>query len=374
MPMFDTYLMMDWSAGKPADSDRPKSNAIWWAVQRGRSAHAWTNPPAQVRSTSTAPSPTIVRWPNRIDSLVAFERTRSSAIKHVLAFLENEVAGNRRVLLGLDFAFGYPKGFAKRILDKPLTGTISGLLRSEFQIGDLEHSHDDEEASKQRFRVARTLNERLGLKGPFWSVNDGEVCEKKGDPYPKGRRESEDRWPNDTFQFERLRVTDKRAPGAQSVWKVSGPGSVGSQALLGLPWLEVLHEKLQTKRNCDGKPCRSVIWPRTPEVPRHRQGPLVVIVEIYPSLITRGIGDTIPDRAQVMENARAFELLDARGQLEDLFDLNSILGPSVTETERDAVTSEEGWILGTGCDRILQSVAKEDSVLFRKRIENRKTG
>lgn len=360
MPMFDTYLMMDWSAGKPADSDRPKSNAIWWAVQRGRNAHAWTNPPAQV-----------VRWPNRIDSLVAFERTRSSAIRHVLAFLKNEVDAKRRVLIGLDFAFGYPKGFAEAVSKRLSVRTIGDFLKQEFCMSGRDYSdHDDRAASDHRFAVARSLNKtlkELGVKGPgpFWSVNDGEVHEKKGDPYKKGPKKGEDKWLKEAFWFKRLRVTDQHAPGAQSVWKVSGPGSVGSQALLGLPWLEVLHEKLQAM-------CRCVIWPRH-KMPPHSQRPLVVIAEIYPSLITKGIGDMIPDRSQVMENAQAFELLDARGQLKDLFDLKTILRSSVTETDLDAVT-EEGWILGTGCDRILQSVAKEDSVLFRKRMETKKTG
>lgn len=348
MSMFDTYVMVDWSAGRPAKSDRPKANAIWWAVQRALRARTWAD----------------LHWSNRINSLVAFERTRSSAIRHVLAFLKNEVEAKRRVLIGLDFAFGYPKGFADAVSKQLSVRTIADFLKREFRISGRDYSdHDDKAASEHRFAVARSLNKTLaktlkpGVNGPFWSVNEDEV-HQKGDPHKQ-------EWP---FEFNRLRATDEHAPGAQLVWKVSGPGSVGSQALLGLPWLEVLRGELREMFGTNKSRC--VVWPcDAVTIPEQKDGPRVVIVEIYPSLITKGRCDTIPDRAQVVENARAFMTLDARGQLAPLFDLKSLRKGDGTPI--DAVTAEvEGWILGVGRDDIVQSVVKSDSPLYRASASN----
>ena len=256
MSMFDTYLMVDWSAGRPAKSDKPKANAIWWAVQRARSARTWADR----------------HWSNRINSLVAFERTRSSAIRHVLDFMKNEVDAKRRVLIGLDFAFGYPKGFAEAISTE--VDTIGDFLKEKFCLSGRDYiDHDDRAASDGRFAVARTLNKTLEktlkgrrVEGPFWSVNEGEVHPKKGDPHKQD-------WP---FEFKRLRSTDEHAPGAQPVWKVSGPGSVGSQALLGLPWLDVLRSELRGM--CRTNVSRCLVWPLDAvAIPEQKDGPQVVI-------------------------------------------------------------------------------------------------
>lgn len=389
-PLFDTYVLVDWSAskitirnGKPTiKNGAPKRDAIWWAIQRRRSHDAWKWPGlgANYRSPSTF---------DRIESCAVFERTRHEAIKHIAKFLAGEARARKRVLVGFDFAFGYPAGFAQTIeattRREPSARGMRQWLYDKMLPDKKLLDGEQPVVENNHFCVASCLNEavkvysnRIGrtsskpeqlweeiMDGPFWDGNNELRTVKKGDPHdPYGQERGKD-WP--PFGFQRRRRTDELAK-SRPVWQLTGSGSVGSQVLLGLPWLQHLYNRLLM----DGlNPKNCGIWPfdhgdffaKEPTKPR------IVIAEIYPSLITKGIGDMIPDRSQVVESARAFELLDTRSLLKDLFDLDSILVPSAT---KDAVTSEEGWILGTGCDHILQSVAKEDSALFRKEIPNGK--
>ena len=387
-PLFDTYVMVDWSGsritiknGTPTiKNGTPKRDAIWWAIQRRPSKDAWKWPGLRAKKNYRSPSTF-----DRIESCVVFERTRQEAIEHIATFLAGEARAHKRVLIGFDFAFGYPAGFAE---------TIEAVTRRKPSADNLRHWLYDKVLPDEKlldgewpvvednhFRVASCLNEAVknysnrvgrsskpeGLReeireGPFWDGNNELRTVKKDDPHDPYGQERGRVWP---FGFRRRRRTDELAK-SRPVWQLTGSGSVGSQVLLGLPWLQHLYKRLLrdglNHENCG-------IWPfdhrdffaKKPERPR------IVMAEIYPSLITKGIGDMIPDRSQVMENARAFELLDTRGLLKDLFDLDSFLDK---EVDRVAVTEEEGWILGTGCDRILQSVAKPDSALFRKETPN----
>src|ERR1044071_8965015 len=87
MPLFNSYLMVDWSA-----SSTPKTgkDSIWWALRANSGTERVKNP-----------------------------ATREEARKDIIELLENAAAESRRVLVGFDFPFGLPRGAAEIIAGKP---------------------------------------------------------------------------------------------------------------------------------------------------------------------------------------------------------------------------------------------------------------
>jgi len=83
----------------------------------------------------------------------------------------------------------------------------------------------------------------------------------------------------------------------QPIWKLYGNGSVGSQALLGIPVLTAL-------RNDPLLATFSQVWPfetglRTPTL-GHNSRALIVYAEVYPSLLPiKAIEGEVKDSAQV---------------------------------------------------------------------------
>ena len=78
----------------------------------------------------------------------------------------------------------------------------------------------------------------------------------------------------------RFRRAEARAPGTQPAWKLLGQGSVGGQALLGIPMLRAL-------RDDPALAPASRIWPfETGFTPRPRAtGPVIVHAEIWPGIV-----------------------------------------------------------------------------------------
>ena len=95
MPLFDTHIMVDWSARSKPSPKKPTKDAIWWAVARE----------AEVA-----------------DAEIEYVRTRHSTVQSLTRCIEDEVSQDRRVLAGFDFPFGYPAGVAQH-----LTGQASAL-------------------------------------------------------------------------------------------------------------------------------------------------------------------------------------------------------------------------------------------------------
>src|SRR5262245_44129700 len=91
--------------------------------------------------------------------------TRGLATAHLADVIDTYIAAGARVLIGFDFAFGYPRGFARAL---GLTGRGPRWRRTWTALGELVHDRDDN--SNDRWQVASTLNRRLGRRpGPFWN-------------------------------------------------------------------------------------------------------------------------------------------------------------------------------------------------------------
>ena len=293
MPEFDAYLMVDWSA-----SSRPVngSDSIWYCL--------------------------AIRTGGNL-SVVALENpaTRRRAVTEVNDILRRLASREQMVLVGFDLPYGYPAGFADALglTEKP------AWLSVWREIADLIVDRDDN--TNNRFEVAGDLNRRVsGACYPFW-----------GCP-PARESATMSRTKTGPGHLAEKRLTD--IGNMQPIWKLYGNGSVGSQALLGIPHLTAL-------RNDVVLAPISRVWPFETGLgalpSRPKRDYLIVHAEIYPSLLPNDATTReVKDAVQVRTMAAHFAALDDAEGLSSLF-----AGPKcLTAKERERVEGEEGWTLG----------------------------
>ena len=235
-------------------------------------------------------------------------------------WLAAALACRQRVLLGFDFPFGYPAGFAARL---DLSGPPWRAVWDE--LGRL--IEDSEENRNNRFSIAAELNQRVsGSCFPFWGCPAGFDT-----PFlrPKHHRR------HDQAGLAERRVVDLHIPTAQPCWKLLGTGSVGSQALTGIPVVRALRDDPRWQNDAR-------IWPFETGLHPPSCG-VVVFAEVYPSLWAVSVADgQTKDEAQVCAVARFFAERDQAGELAALFAGDPLLTPQ----ERLRVETEEAWTLG----------------------------
>lgn len=299
--LFDAYILVDWSAAsKPTTGE----NSIWIGCLH-------REPDGEETCTTTNPP------------------TRFAAERDLTALLKQFIAQGKKVLLGFDFAFGYPTGTANALgLDRKQTPAWRSLHALVTQ-----SVRDAENNSNNRFEFAAGLNAKLsGDAHPFWGVPAQQQTKtlhpKKGDFSATGslpeHREAE-AW---------IRQNFRGSP--KSVWQLAYVGAVGSQALLGIPTLTRLRQMYKQARIWPFETgLKSLVRQDLTDVP-------VLMAEIYPSILdpTPEIGE-VKDSAQVRTLAHHFAGADRRGLLSAAFSGNN----SLSARKRIQIEQEEGWIL-----------------------------
>ncbi|MDZ4085544.1 MAG: molybdopterin guanine dinucleotide synthesis [Tabrizicola sp.] len=274
--MFDRVIVVDWSAANLPTSLTNRANAVWIGCHDCEGGAEWHH------------------------------RTRASAEAQLVTLIDTARASSQRVLIGCDFAMGYPAGFAAR---------LTGEARAQAVWRWLAEAITDIDNRNNRFEVATRINTLFPEgPGPFWS-------------HPSGQS-----WPGLPFRrvgidygalgLSETRAAEAAVPRAKSPWMLFNPGSVGSQSLLGLPMIHRLSQLAGV-----------AVWPFAPP-----HAP-VVLAEVYPSLLAgpvailaNGEGLTA-DQAQVRLLSRALYRLARADRLAPLFDA-------------PPEAAEEGWILG----------------------------
>lgn len=282
-PQFDRIVIIDWSA---ANQPKTGADSIWIA-----DSHRPT-----------------VNWP-----------TRAQAIRAVQMIIDESLKQTNRLLIGWDFAFGYPKGFAAELGVRSWQG-IWAWLHS--------HIHDAPTNRSNRFEVAARLNQRFGPSpGPFWGFV-GRTCPAGLHPkrYPHGK--TKDQW---LYPFQYERCAEQQAQGAKSVFQIAYSGSVGSQSLLGIAHLEDLRRRYNPQIG---------IWPFETQFTEGLFAP-ITFAEIYPSAHSVPKGTTVKDQRQVEAVLRDCLDWNGTGQM-----THQLSGPAPNSFEREAALTEEGWILG----------------------------
>jgi hypothetical protein len=295
--LFNAYVIVDWSA---ASKPTTGSDSIWVGVLkrdvRFRMAFESHNPP-----------------------------TRAAAETLIAGILDDRAKRSERTLLGVDFNLGFPRGLAAAL---KLPEETPPWLAVWNQLDRMVKDKADN--TNNRFGVGSEINRRItGGPFPFWGVPPKDALTTL---QPKKQRAH---GPGDLPEF---RHAELAAKGSSPVWKLYYQGSVGGQAILGIPVMR----RLKLAR---GEGFR--VWPFETGWKTLTEASLagvdVVAAEIYPSLLeVKPLPGEAKDLAQVRAVAEYFAKQDEAGKLGALF------GPAkdtaagvVVDAER-----EEGWILG----------------------------
>jgi hypothetical protein len=311
--LFDVYIAVDWSSSNSRSPARPTENAIWVGER------------------------VVAGSPDPISSSETYFRTRMECRSHLRNQLLHHARYGRRVFVGFDFAYGYPAGLATAL---GLDSAVPPWRAVWDELTRLVTDRDDN--SNNRFEVAAQLNARCGdpKPGPFWGCpqrREQSTLSMRSPGYPYEVRSN--------LRLERLRRVDKAQRGVQEVWKLYGAGSVGGQALVGIPAVRELRDDADLASF-------SRVWPFETgfaPTPSRELGPSVLHVEIFPGNVPEPLDSdvTIRDQAQVRAVVRWISRLDAGGQLGALFAAPDGLSPE----ELEACAQEEGWIIGSRRER-----------------------
>lgn len=296
--LFSAYVIVDWSAAaKPATG----ADSVWIGVLKRD---------VRFRMSFESHNPA----------------TRQEAEKVLATVLDDLKKRGERALLGFDFPLGFPRGFADAL---KLAGDPP--WRAVWDQVD-KMVKDKADNTNNRFGVGSELNRRItGGPFPFWG------CPPKDALTTLQPKRTRAHGPDDLPEF---RHADLAAKGAASIWKLYYNGSVGGQALLGIPAIK----RLKTAR---GDAVR--IWPFETGFKALTEADLegveAVVAEVYPSLLKiKAAPGEVKDLVQVRETAEHFARLDEAGKLAEQFAPTADMDPAVVvDAER-----EEGWILGAG--------------------------
>jgi len=281
---WDRIAMVDWSGGNQG-TVRPRADAIWIGVDGEASR---------------------------------YQRHRGLAEAWLTDWIEERLIGNERALIGFDFPFGYPHGFARSVTGSDATFNLWAWFAERIQ---------DAPMSNNRFDVAAAINRKIDqLPGPFW----GNALQRDIDGLSRNMQGYRN-------PFAERRACEERAGGTFTCWQLAGAGAVGSQVLMGLPVLHRLRSRF---------PGNIAVWPFEPlDAP-------IAFVEIWPGLINPQVNEEtgaycgIRDASQMRLMANALRALD-RDTLKRMLD-------------KDA--PEEGWILGLGHEDALRAAAASSLV------------
>jgi hypothetical protein len=295
--LFNAYVIVDWSA---ASKPNTGADSVWIGVLKRD---------VRFRLAFEAHNPA----------------TRAEAEKQITAVLDDLKKRGERALLGFDFPLGFPRGFAAALKlpgDAPWRAAWDQLDKMV---------KDKADNTNNRFGVASEINRRLtGGPFPFWG------CPPKDALTTLQPKRARDHGPEDLPEYRHADTAAKAA----SIWKLYYNGSVGGQAILGVPAVR----RLKLAR---GEAFR--VWPFETGFKALNEADLasveVVAAEVYPSLVKAAPAPgEVKDQAQVRATAEHFARLDEAGKL------GAVFGPAkdaaaevVAEAER-----EEGWILGAG--------------------------
>lgn len=286
MALFTHYIAVDWSAG-----NNPKlgKDSIWISEDSSDKGH-------------------VGLWN---------VRTRYEAMKSIEWRLRYAIRSKQRLLVGFDFAFGYPTGFAKALTDEANWRSVWNWLA--------EAVVDSPKNQSNRYEVAGQMNSIIGLEsGPFWGHPHQHTYDNLGPKKPTEKP---------SF-FSLFREIEKKLPDAKSVFQLAYNGAVGSQTILGIASLSRLISNLELSEHI-------AVWPYETRIGIDLGMP-IILAEIYPSShkVDRDIHDVL-DAAQVRAVSRDMANWDRTDVMIEKLNIGDL-----SAKQKARITSEEGWILG----------------------------
>jgi len=305
--IFTSYLMVDWSGGS-----RPKCgpNSIW--IAHGEAA---------------------LPFPQTLNP-----RTRAAAATAIQQILTQRIqSDDGRCLVCCDFPYAFPRGFSQGLA--AIAGAAPWLVTWNWLAQNIA---DSDANANNRFIVANARNAALspggGPYGPFW-------CK----PDPLMHPQIPMNAPANPFMSAMGAKPAKRyadiAAQSDYPFRIFGTGSVGSQAILGIP--RIRHLRFDAVPIAAG----SKVWPFetgwAPPAPQPWDPQCrIVHAEIYPSVQVPvpHPGDLANDQAQVRAMWLWARDQDQAGTLVNWFRQPAVaVLPAAAEV---TARLEEGWILG----------------------------
>lgn len=298
--LFGAYVMVDYSA---AEGKKTGESSVWIGVMkrdvRFRLSYETHNP-----------------------------ATRAEAVTLLKSILADLHKRGDRILLGVNFALGFPRGTAARL---QLKGTPWEAMWSFLG----QNVVDKADNSNNRFQVAAKMNRLMTDEAwPFWG------CPKN----------ASQKWlstlkPDSFGDFPEFRLTEdaarslkKKTVQPKSLWQMHGAGVVGGQAMLGISAIKGLSETLNGKAR---------LWPFQTGFAALDEAALegvnTVVAEIFPPLFDgEANSGEVKDATGVRLAAQALADKDDKGELSALF----AAPKGLSEADAAIASSEEGWILG----------------------------
>ena len=293
--LFNAYVIVHWSAAAKRTTG---TDSVWIGVLkrdvRFRMAFEAHNPATRVEG----------------EALLA-------------SILEDRAKRHERTLIGFDFALGFPRGLAAGLKLDP----TSPWLAVWDQLAKMVKDKADN--TNNRFGVGSEINRRLtGGPFPFWGCPPRDALTTL---QPKRGR---DHGPGDIPEFRHTEV----ARGASSpLWKLYYNGSVGGQAILGIPMVRRLRA---------GRGGAMRAWPFETGWTALNEAALagvdVVAAEVAPPAVTGpALAGELKEATQVRLLAEHLARIDEAGKLGALF------APPARQSPQTAsdVESQEGWAL-----------------------------
>jgi hypothetical protein len=289
--LFSAYVIVDWSAStKPS----PGTGGVWIGVMK-----------------------------RDVRFRLAFESfnlpTRAEGEKKLAALLDDFKKRGEKALVGFAFPLGFPRGFAEALKlpgDEP-------WLAAWNQIDKMVKDKPDN--TSNRSGVASEINRRItGGPFPFWG------CPPKDALTTLQPKRGRDHGPGD---LPELRHVDAAAD-APSIWKLFYAGSVGGQAILGIPVAKRLKQTRAVK-----------VWPFETGW-KALDGADLDGVEVVVAEVQLLKAPPLPGEAKELAPVRAMAenlaKLDEAGKLDALFAAPKDAAPDLVAV----VEREEGWMLG----------------------------
>lgn len=298
--LFGAYVIVDYSA---AEGKKTGESSVWIGVMKRD---------VRFRLSYEAHNPA----------------TRAEALTLLRSILADLHKRGDRILLGVAFALGFPRGTVSRL---DLKGTPWQAMRAFLA----QNVVDKVDNTNNRFQVAAKMNRLMTDEAwPFW-----------GCPKNAAQKWLSTLKPDSFGDFPEFRLTEdaarkqvKKAAQPKSLWQMHGAGVVGGQAMLGITATKSVMDTL-------GETAR--LWPFETGFgaldDAALEGINTLVTEVYPPLFEGGAASgEVKDAAQVRLTAEALAEMDDKGELASLF----ATPKGLNEADAEIAATEEGWILG----------------------------
>jgi hypothetical protein len=247
--------------------------------------------------------------------------TRQEAEKQLNLILDDRRKHGDRVFLGFDFPLGFPRGLAEAL---KLPGAPWQAVWDNLD----KMVKDKADNTNNRFGVASEINRRT-TDGPFpfWG------CPPRDTLTTLQPKRPHDHGPGDLPEF---RYADQAVKGA-SIWKLYYAGSIGGQAILGIPVLKRLQK---------AKAEAFKVWPFQTGWKAVAEADLDG-VQVLAAEVSLLLQPAAPQPGESKELAQVRGLAERVARLDEAGKLGAAFAApkGLPEAEVATAETEEGWIL-----------------------------